>query len=214
MIFKRDVLGQTGVPSQEKSGAHGRLVTIDFRSRHRCSSIAIAIASTSYASCSQAVPMASARARLQWEPCSPSCIRQQLKYGFDDLQYWLPSLVLCETILHLKPMDVMKDNPIAILLGAFSGAATYLDRIYSLPLYTEVCHGRKWDHGMQRLAHAAPDALSYRDRVHALHPFLLAAMNESNSVDTVFMLLLANPSILVLAIFEGCGKFDEGGGQR
>ena len=128
--------------------------------------------------------------------------RQQHRHGFDDLHYWLPSNVRRDKTLHLEPMDVSTDNPISIILQAFPAAATCVDRSFSLPLHVAVYHGRQWNHGVQSLVGAAPDALLTRDGVHHLYPFLLAAVDKCNSLDTVFLLLLANPTIVTLMLEE------------
>ena len=128
--------------------------------------------------------------------------QQQHRHGFDDLHYWLPSNVRRDKTLHLEPMDVSNDNPMSIILQAFPAAATCLDRRFSLPLHVAVYHGRQWNHGVQSLVGAAPDALLTRDGVHHLYPFMLAAVDECNSLDTVFRLLVANPSIVTQMLTE------------
>jgi hypothetical protein len=55
---------------------------------------------------------------------------------------------------------------------------------------------------VQSLVGAAPDALLTRDGVHHLYPFMLAAVDECNSLDTVFRLLIANPSIVTQMLIE------------
>lgn len=56
--------------------------------------------------------------------------------------------------------------------------------------------GVPWENGLREVALAAPDALSTRDKKTHLYPFMLAAIKNVNSVDTVYNLLRMLPSVL------------------
>jgi ankyrin repeat protein len=122
--------------------------------------------------------------------------------GHDDIHYWCLRGVSREKVHHrLHPEDLERDNPITILADSCPKAATYLDRDYCLPLHNAICSHKGWKDGIKSLISAAPMALETRDGKHHLYPFLLAAMDDVNTLDVVYGLLISNPTVVRDAIY-------------
>jgi hypothetical protein len=100
--------------------------------------------------------------------------------------------------------DRERDAPIAICLKYFPDGARYLDAEGSLPLHCAVRTGKGWIEGVKQLISVEPMALQSRDGVYGMYPFMLAAMEDNNTLDMVFRLLQANPSVVEGGIFTRC----------
>ena len=117
--------------------------------------------------------------------------------GNDDEHFWAAKDIAKEFIhFRLVPEDRERDVPIAICLKYFPGGARHRDKEGCLPLHTAVSTGKAWIEGVKQLVMAAPMALTVRDGKHHMYPVLLAAMEENNTLDVVFRLLQANPTVV------------------
>ena len=95
------------------------------------------------------------------------------------------------------PEDRAKDNPVSILVNAAPHAAKVTNDHGSLPLHLAVLGGKGFRDGLRSLISVFPVALSIADGEHQLFPFALAAVHNANTLDVVYELLLANPSVLI-----------------
>jgi len=117
--------------------------------------------------------------------------------GNDEIHYWCLKGVNREKIHHrIDPEDLERENPITLFAVAEPRAAKCFDNDYCLPLHNAICSQKGFNDGIKSLISAAPQTLTVRDGKHHLYPFLLAAMDEVNTLDTVFDLLQSNPTLV------------------
>ena len=130
----------------------------------------------------------------------PIHLASKLSYqpeGNDDEHFWAAKNIAKEFIhFRLVPEDREHDVPIAICLKYFPGGARCLDTEGCLPLHYAVSTGKAWIEGVKQLVMAAPMTLIARDGKHYMYPVMLAAMEENNTLDVVFRLLQANPTVV------------------
>jgi ankyrin repeat protein len=125
--------------------------------------------------------------------------------GCDDEHIWAHKDVAKEYVhFRLVKEDRERDAPIAICLKYFPDGARYLDAEGSLPLHCAVRTGKGWIEGVKQLISVEPMALQSKDGVYGMYPFMLAAMEDNNTLDMVFRLLQANPSVVEGGIFTRC----------
>ena len=93
---------------------------------------------------------------------------------------------------------------ILIFAEADPNTATCIDNDCCLPLHNAIASGKGWNDGIKALIAAAPVTLEIRDGIHHLPPFLLAAMCEVNSLNVVYSLLLASPTVVRDGIYSVC----------
>ena len=72
-----------------------------------------------------------------------------------------------------------------------------------LPLHMALVHGREWNQGIQDLFLSYPEALTIKDPVTGVYPFLMPFFKKNqfkeqsdNTIETIYHLLQADPSVL------------------
>ena len=78
--------------------------------------------------------------------------------------------------------------------GYFS--ALWPDKHGQLPLHAALQSGKKWNEGVKELVEAYPEALGVQHPPTKLFPFLLAAEDDPDNLDTVYHLLRHSPSLM------------------
>jgi ankyrin repeat protein len=124
--------------------------------------------------------------------------------GVDESHYWLSKDINHKTLSSkLLPENRAEDNPITILVEAYPGAARAMDKDLRLPLHWAIETDKQWNEGIQSLVKAAPLALSTRDGLYHMYPFMLAGV--AGNLDLTFELLLGNPMV----VLSGVGMVQE-----
>ena len=120
--------------------------------------------------------------------------------GSNDMFSWLPKMIpaMDQIAFRLLPEQKAVDNCITVICKACPRAARCLTPQDDLPLHLAVLSGKAMDEGIASLIDAAPMALATRNMTHRLYPFQLAAIDNVNSLDVVYTLLLANPMMVRL----------------
>eukprot|EP00594_Rhizosolenia_setigera_P015288 CAMPEP_0178974824 /NCGR_PEP_ID=MMETSP0789-20121207/22728_1 /TAXON_ID=3005 /ORGANISM="Rhizosolenia setigera, Strain CCMP 1694" /LENGTH=270 /DNA_ID=CAMNT_0020663315 /DNA_START=150 /DNA_END=959 /DNA_ORIENTATION=+ len=86
-----------------------------------------------------------------------------------------------------RPFFLRRCEIISVLVHSCVPSASYLSPDGDLPINMILKRGGvPWENGLREVALAAPDALSTRDKKTHLYPFMLAAVKNINSVDTVY----------------------------
>eukprot|EP00567_Pseudictyota_dubia_P002108 CAMPEP_0197467492 /NCGR_PEP_ID=MMETSP1175-20131217/65590_1 /TAXON_ID=1003142 /ORGANISM="Triceratium dubium, Strain CCMP147" /LENGTH=428 /DNA_ID=CAMNT_0043003561 /DNA_START=727 /DNA_END=2013 /DNA_ORIENTATION=- len=100
--------------------------------------------------------------------------------------------------LTIASKNVLTDSSvIKMLLHEFAGAAAIPCAVSGrLPLVLSIAAGREYDDGLREILHAAPSAIEARDPETGLYPFMIAALGETCSINTVFSLLLEAPCLV------------------
>jgi len=107
----------------------------------------------------------------------------------------------------LYPLHIAAMKPtipgaiIRSLLIQYPPAASSFDLDSRLPLHHAALSGRKFDDGLRDLVIANSLSLTIQDTRSNLYPFIMAAVGEDRSVDSIYGLLRAEPNVL-LSLFN------------
>lgn len=103
----------------------------------------------------------------------------------------LPLHIVCS----LEPVHIHSDSRVKTILGGFPPAVRARDNDGCLPLHGAITSGQPWSL-LAALISAAPETLSWRDRLSKLYPFQLAACSPSSQLNELYLLLVAAPHLL------------------
>ena len=85
---------------------------------------------------------------------------------------------------------------IEMLVTAYPRSARICNEDRRLPLHLAAASGKGWEGEVEPIVRAAPAAVNTRDAQTHLYPFMLAAEGAEFSLDSTYMLLKANPSLI------------------
>ena len=121
----------------------------------------------------------------------------------------LKILWLTKRSLIRKVSTDIYSSAIRMLLQAYPRASFVKDSSGRLPLHLAIQNGIAWCDGIELLLEKHPDSISSIDPVTKLYPFMLAASlidrkrdSYNESIDSIFRLLQANPSLVGIGIKE------------
>lgn len=85
---------------------------------------------------------------------------------------------------------------VSCMVEAFPNAARVNDCTGRYPIHYALSAGYKWNDGLKQIFFAAPELVSSRDKRTGLFPFMLAAADECQCIDSIFILLRREPDLI------------------
>jgi len=122
----------------------------------------------------------------------PLHILSSVKVRPQRYEFKLPSSSQQQVPTRCRCTDVSM-NAMDLFLAFHKPAASMPDRDGELPLHLVLRNNAQWEDAVETLMRVYPAAVTVRDKKSGLYPFMMAAVDESASLTTLFRLIRACP---------------------